>query len=67
MVIVSILIYKDPNQLISIVSNELTKVSFWLRANNLSLDLSKAHATFFHPRPKKISVNGPLVVENIVI
>ena len=58
---------KDPNQLISIVTNELTKTSIWLKANKLSLNLSKTNCMFFHPRQKKINVNVPLVLENTVI
>ena len=59
--------HKDPNQLISIVSNELTKLSIWLKANKLSLTFVKTNFMFFHPRQKKINVNVPLVLENTVI
>ena len=59
--------HKDPNQLISIVTNELTKISICLRSNKLCLNLSKTNFMFFHPRQKKINVNVPLVLENTVI
>ena len=38
--------HKDPNQLISIVTNELTKISIWLTANKLPLNLSKTNFAF---------------------
>ena len=61
--------HKDPqaNRVISIVTNELTKTSISLKANKLSLNLSKTDSMFFYPRQKKIIVNVPLVLENTVI
>ena len=59
--------HKDTNQLISIPTNELTKISIWLKANKLSLNLSKANFMFFHPRQKKINVIVPLVFEHTMI
>ena len=38
--------HKDANQLISIVTNQLTKMSIWLKANKLSLNLSKTNFDF---------------------
>ena len=38
--------HKDPDQLISIVTKELTKISIWLKANKLSLNLSKTNFAF---------------------
>ena len=55
------------NQLISIITNELTKISIRLKANKLSLILSKTNFTFFHPRQKELNVYVLLVLENIVI
>ena len=60
--------HKDPNQLISMVTNELTKISILLKANKLSLNLSKTNFAFPpNLRQKKINVNVPLVLENTVI
>ena len=39
----------------------------WLKANNLSLNLTKTNFMIFHPMQKKIIVNVPLVMENTVI
>jgi len=59
--------HNDPSQLVSIVTNEITKISIWLKTNELSLNLSKTNFMFSHPRQKKINVNFPLVLENILI
>ena len=59
--------HKDPSQLISIVTKEVTKISIWLKTNELSLNLAKTNFMFSRPRQKKINVNFPLVLENIVI
>ena len=57
-VLIRILINSFP----SLLTN-LTKISIWLKANKLSLNLSKTDFMFFHPRRKKINA----VLENTVI
>ena len=55
--------HKDASHLVSIVNNELAKITIWLKVNKLSLNLTKTKL-IFHPRQKKVNVNVPLTVEN---
>ena len=59
--------HKDANHLVSIVNNELAKITIWLKVNKLSLNLTKTNFMIFHPRQKKVNVNVPLTLENTVI
>ena len=59
--------HKDANHLVSIVNNELAKITIWLKVNKLSLNLTKTNFIIFHPRQKKVNVNVPLTLENTVI
>ena len=45
-ILVLFVLAKDPNQLISIVTNEVTKRLIWLKASKLSLNLSKINFVF---------------------
>ena len=44
--------HKDIEVAVSIVNNELSKVSDWLSANKLSLNISKTNCIIFHPYQK---------------
>ena len=46
MILAFFVLTKDPNQLISIITNELTQILIWLKANKLSLNLSKTNFVF---------------------
>ena len=61
MILVFFFSHKDHNQLISIVTNEITNILIWLKANKLSMNLSKTHFMFFHPRQKLLSFYYSLV------
>ena len=43
------------------VNPELSEISLWLRANKLSLNITKTHFVIFHPHEKKI--NNSLNIE----
>ena len=58
--------HKDANHLVSIVNNELAKITIWLKVNKLSLNLTKTNFMIFHPRQKKVNVNVRLTLENTV-
>ena len=56
-----------PNHLVSIADNELAKIIIWLKANKLSLNLTKTNFMIFHPRQKKVNLNVLLTLDNTVI
>ena len=45
--------HKDPIAMISILNTELDKVSNWLRANKLIINIKKTHNMIFTPRQRK--------------
>ena len=55
--------HKDANHLVSIVNNELAKITISLKVNKLSLNLTKTNFNF-SSRQKKVNVNVPLTLEN---
>ena len=59
--------HRDTDRLVSIANNELAKIVTWLKANKLSLNLTKTNFMIFHPGQKKINGIVPLVMENTVI
>ena len=59
--------HRNTNYLVSIASDELAKIVTWLKANKLSLNLSKTNFMIYQPRQKKITVDFPLVMENAII
>ena len=46
------------------LNNELIKVSEWLIANKLTLNVSKSNFVIFHPPQEKISKNGMLQIND---
>ena len=56
-----------PTKIISIANNERAIIVTWLKANKLSLNLTKTNFMIFHLRQKKINVYVPLVMENTII
>ena len=56
-----------PTKIISIANNERAIILTWLKANKLSLNLTKTNFMIFHLRQKKINVYVPLVMENTII
>ena len=59
--------HRDTDHLVSIANNELAKIVTWLKANTLSLNLTKTNFMIFHPRQKMINGIVPFVMENTVI
>ena len=59
---------KNINELISIVNNELEKISDWFKANQLSLNISKTNFIIFCNSKKKYdSTNLKVILNNVVI
>ena len=54
---------KDPNEMINIMNTELEKLSIWLKANKLSLNVKKTHYMFFCPPRKNVSFSNKLLIE----
>ena len=51
--------HRNTNHLVSIANDELAKIVTWLKANKLSLNLTKTNFMIFRLRQKKINVNVP--------
>ena len=54
--------HKDLRNVEMTLNNELAKVSEWLIANKLTLNVSKSNFVIFHPPQKKISKNVMLQI-----
>ena len=59
--------HEDPKAIKTIYNVELDKVSNWLSANKLSLNVSKSNAVVFNSFRKKKQVNITLKINNKVI
>ena len=63
--------HKDPNNLINQLNCESQNVSVWLRtclrANTLSIDVSKTKLIFFRPRQRRLPNISPLIIDNNVV
>ena len=58
---------KDVYKLILTLNPELNKVSTWMKANKLSVNLKKSNYILFRPSRKKIPTSIPLLVDNQII
>ena len=54
---------KDPNEMINVMNIELNKLSIWLKANKLSLNVKKTHFMFFSPPRKKAEFSNRLTIQ----
>ena len=59
--------HRNTNHLVSIANDELAKIVTWLKANKLSLNLTKTNFMICHLKQNKINVDVPLVMENTII
>lgn len=59
--------HKDVNKLILTLNLELDKISTWMKANKLSVNLKKTNYILFRPSQKKIPASIPLLVDNQII
>lgn len=59
--------HKDLNQLILTLNSELDKISTWMKANKLSVNLKKTNYILFRPSQKKIPTSAPVLVDNQII
>lgn len=59
--------HKDPNILINQLNCECQKVSDWLRANKLSINVSKTKLIIFRPRQRSLPNISPLTIESHVV
>ena len=58
---------KNPDELISTMNVEITKVVDWLQINKLSLNLKKTHFIIFQLKRGKINLNENLVINGVNI
>ena len=58
---------KDPNILINQLNCECQKVSDWLKANKLSINVSKTKLIIFRPRQRSLPNISPLTIESHVV
>lgn len=56
--------HKDPTHLINILNDEIEKLSEWLRANKLSLNLEKTKFMVFKPRQRIYHHNFQVIINN---
>ena len=59
--------HKDPNILINQLNCESQNVSDWLRANKLSINVSKTKLIIFRPRQRSLPNISPLIIDNNVV
>ena len=59
--------HKDPNILINQLNCESQNVSDWLRANKLSINVSKTKLIIFRPRQRSLPNISPLITDNNVV
>ena len=60
--------HKNVNNIVNIYNNELKKVSDWLAANKLTLNVSKSNMVLFHSKQKKVDFNQHVIkINNEVI
>ena len=50
---------KNEAELINILNTELQKLNCWLKANKLTINVSKSHFMVFHRGKRKLGVNNP--------
>ena len=50
---------KNEAELINILNTELQKLNCWLKANKLTINVSKSHFMVFHRGKRKLDVNNP--------
>ena len=50
---------KNEVELINILNTELQKLNCWLKANKLTINVSKSHFMVFHRGKRKLDVNNP--------
>ena len=50
---------KNEAEIINILNTELQKLNCWLKANKLTINVSKSHSMVFHRGKRKIDVNNP--------
>ena len=58
---------KNPNELVNIMNEEVTKVIDWLNLNKLSLNLDKTHFIIFKKPLNKVQLTSYLVVNGVKI
>ena len=58
---------KNPNEMINVMNTELDKLSTWLKANKLSLNVKKTHFMFFCPPQKKAEFSNCLSIQGETI
>lgn len=58
---------RNPDELINIMNNEMTKIVDWLRINKLSLNLMKTHFMIFRRSRTKLTISKSLVIDNVTI
>ena len=54
--------HKDPSYLATSLNSELNKLSFWFKANKLSLNLKKTNFMVFKPRQKRCSFSVQIYI-----
>ena len=55
--------HKDPISLINVLNDELRNVACWMKANKLSVNISKTNYVIFKSRNKKFHINTPLIFD----
>ena len=50
---------KNKAVLINILNTELQKLNYWIKANKLTINVTKSHFMVFHRGKRKIEVNNP--------
>ena len=61
------LIGKDPDQLISAMNDEITKVVDWLNRNKLALNLDKTHYIIFRKKTMNLTTNLDLKIDGSIV
>lgn len=54
----------DPNRIVNVINQELTKLSLWFSCNKLSLNESKTHYMIFCPKRTKFSPDSSIISIN---
>ena len=58
---------KNPNDLVTIMNEEIKHVTDWLTVNKLSLNLKKTHYIIFHKQRAKFSISEELIIGGMKI